>query len=84
MSFKQILETELKVLERELRIDPSDVERSLLLKKLGGTQQCGVEMPKFPYQEWGTVSNPGAQREQFVQCIREWVSLLVEDYNQMQ
>ncbi|HEY3497652.1 MAG TPA: hypothetical protein VGK73_23300 [Polyangiaceae bacterium] len=67
--------------EAELLIDPSDVERSLLLRKLAGMQTCGAEMPKFPYPEWGTVQNPGAEREQFVQCIRAWVSLLVEDYN---
>jgi len=70
--------------EPELLVDPSDIERSLLLRKLGATQQCGVEMPKFPYPEWGTVANPGPQREQFVECIRAWVSLLVEDYTQTQ
>jgi hypothetical protein len=41
-------------------------------------------MPKFPYPEWGTVANPGPQREMFMSCIREWVTLLVEDYTQAQ
>jgi len=67
--------------EPELLVDPSDVERSLLLGKLGGTQQCGAEMPKFPYPEWGTVANPGPQRDWMVRCVRDWVALLAEDYN---
>ena len=66
----------------ELLVDPADVERSLILAKLEARHQCGAEMPKFPYPEWGTVANPGAQREAFVRCIREWVALLVEDYTQ--
>jgi hypothetical protein len=64
----------------QLLVDPEDVEASLLLEKLDGTQACGVDMPKFPYPEWGTVSNPGPQREQLVQCVRDWVALLAEDY----
>jgi hypothetical protein len=67
--------------EPELLVNPSDVEQSLVLKKLEARQQCGVEMPKFPYPEWGTVANPGPEREPFVRCIRAWVALLVEDYN---
>ena len=69
-------------IEPELLVDPSNAEQSLLLKKLEGTQQCGVEMPRFPYPEWGTVANPGPDRATLVQCIRDWVSLLVEDYTQ--
>lgn len=68
----------------ELLVDTSDIERSLILAKLEARQQCGVEMPKFPYPEWGTVANPGPEREAFVRCIREWVALLVEDYTQAQ
>jgi hypothetical protein len=66
----------------ELRVDPSNIEASLLLSKLDGTQACGVEMPKFPYPEWGTAENPGPQRAGMIQCVRDWVALLVEDYAQ--
>jgi hypothetical protein len=66
----------------ELRVDPSNVGASLLLSKLDGTHTCGVEMPKFPYPEWGTAENPGPQRAGMIQCIRDWVALLVEDYAQ--
>jgi hypothetical protein len=79
-TYRNVQDPTLCPAEPELLIDPSDSERSLLLKKLAGTQQCGAEMPKFPYPEWGTVSNPGSQREALVQCIRDWVALLVEDY----
>jgi hypothetical protein len=68
----------------ELLVDPSNVEESLILKKLMATQTCGAEMPKFPYPEWGTVANPGPQREPWVQCVRAWVALLVEDFRQSQ
>jgi hypothetical protein len=68
--------------EPELLIDPSNIELSLIFRKLTGTQQCGAEMPKFPYPEWGTVANPGAQRAVLMQCLRDWVALLVEDYKQ--
>jgi hypothetical protein len=61
-------------------VDTVDVEASLLLTKLLGTQACGGEMPKFPYPEWGSVANPGPQREEFVQCIRDWVVLLARDF----
>lgn len=67
--------------EPELLINPTDVEQSLILKKLTGTHACGNEMPQFPYQELGTVDVPGAQREQLVACVRQWVTLLVADYN---
>jgi hypothetical protein len=83
-SYRNVVDPERCPTEPELLIDPSDVERSLLLKKLAGTQTCGAEMPKFPYPEWGTVANPGSQREAFMQCIHEWVALLVEDYKQTQ
>lgn len=66
----------------ELVVDPVDVEQSLILKKLMGTHTCGDEMPKFPAIEWGSTNNPGTQRDEFVACIRAWVTLLVEDYNQ--
>jgi hypothetical protein len=71
-------------IEGELLVNPSDIEQSLILKKLEARQACGVEMPKFPYPEWGTVANPGPQRAMFMSCVREWVALLVEDYNQAQ
>lgn len=67
--------------EPELLIDPTDVEQSLVLKKLLGTHTCGDEMPRFPYPEWGTVSVPGPQREQLVDCVREWLELVAADYN---
>jgi hypothetical protein len=70
--------------EPQLLIDPSDIEKSLVLIKLVGTQQCGVEMPRFPYPEWGTVANPGPQREAMVQCVREWVARVAEDFKQTQ
>lgn len=68
----------------ELLVDPSDIERSLILAKLEARHQCGVEMPRFPYPEWGTVANPGPEREALVACIRDWIALLVEDYTQAQ
>jgi hypothetical protein len=68
--------------EPELLVDTSDVERSLILKKLLGTQSCGDDMPKFPYPEWGTVANPAPGRDEFIDCIRQWLTLLVDDYNQ--
>ena len=68
--------------EAELLVDTSDAEQSLILKKLMGTQACGDEMPKFPYPEWGATNNPGPQRDEFVSCIQDWVTLLVQDYNE--
>ena len=68
--------------EPELLVDTSDVDNSLILEKLLGTHECGDDMPKFPYPEWGTVANPGPRREEFVDCIRSWLTLLAEDYNQ--
>jgi hypothetical protein len=67
--------------EPELLVDPAGVDSSLIIDKLLGTQTCGDEMPKFPYPEWGTVDYPGAEREELVDCIRDWVALLIEDYN---
>jgi hypothetical protein len=81
-TYRNVPDPENCPLESELLVDPSNVEQSLILKKLEARHTCGVEMPKFPYPEWGTVANPGPQREMFVSCIREWVALLVEDYNQ--
>jgi len=65
--------------EPELLVDTSRPEQSLILKKLMGTQSCGDEMPKFPYPEWGATNNPGAQRDELVACIRDWVTLLAEE-----
>ena len=39
-------------------------------------------MPKFPYPEWGAINNPGDLRDEFVECIRAWATLLAEDYNE--
>ena len=83
-SYRNVPDLENCPLEHELLVDPSDIEKSLILKKLEARQPCGVEMPKFPYPEWGTVALPGPDREAFVACIRSWVALLVEDYNQTQ
>lgn len=65
----------------ELLVDPANVEQSLLLRKLMNTQACGDEMPKSPYPEWGTVNYAGEKREEFVACLRQWTTLLAEDYN---
>ena len=78
-TYRSVTNPELCPSVPELLIDPVNVEQSLVLKKLSATQQCGAEMPKFPYPEWGTVANPGPRRDEWVQCIREWVALLVED-----
>jgi hypothetical protein len=83
-SYRNVPDLENCPIEHELLVDPSDVERSLLLAKLEARQTCGVEMPKFPYPEWGNVATPGPDREAFVRCIRAWVALLVEDYTQTQ
>lgn len=66
----------------ELIVNTADLEQSLILKKLMGTQTCGDEMPKFPAPEWGATNNPGEQRSEFVACIRSWVTLLVQESNQ--
>jgi hypothetical protein len=83
-SYRNVPDLENCPLEHELLVDPSDVERSLLLAKLEARQTCGVEMPKFPYPEWGSVAQPGPDREAFMRCIRDWVALLAEDYTQTQ
>lgn len=81
-TYRNVPDPENCPIESVLLVDPADIEQSLILKKLEARQPCGVEMPKFPYPEWGTVANPGPQRTMYVSCIREWVALLVEDYNQ--
>jgi hypothetical protein len=81
-TYRNVPDPENCPIESELLVDPSDIEQSLILKKLEGRQTCGVEMPKFPYPEWGMVATPGPRREAFVSCIRAWVVLLVEDYKQ--
>jgi len=78
-TYRNVTNPELCPTEPELLINPAAIEQSLVLRKLAGMQQCGAEMPKFPYPEWGTVANPGPMREAWVQCIRDWVALLVED-----
>lgn len=80
--YHNVLDSENCPSEPELLVDPSNVAESLLLKKLDARHTCGDEMPKFPYPEWGTVAVPGPQREDFVDCVREWATLLAEDYNQ--
>lgn len=81
-TYRNVPDPENCPIESELLVDPSNIEQSLILKKLEGRQTCGVEMPKFPYPEWGMVATPGPQRDAFVSCIRAWVVLLVEDYTQ--
>jgi hypothetical protein len=81
-SYHNVLSPDACPAEPELLVDPANIEQSLMLKKLTGTHVCGDEMPKFPAPEWGATNNPGTQREEFVSCIRAWVTLLVEDYNQ--
>jgi hypothetical protein len=70
--------------EAELLIDPVNVEESLILKKVLATHDCGLEMPRFPFPEWGSVSTPGERREEFIECLTAWVTLLAEDYDQAQ
>lgn len=81
-SYHNVLNSDECPSEPELLVDTSDVEQSLILKKLTGAQTCGDEMPKFPYPEWGATNNPGPQRDEFVSCIRDWITLLVQDSNQ--
>lgn len=83
-SYRNVPDLENCPLEHELLVDPTNIENSLILRKLEARQLCGVEMPKFPYPEWGTVATPGPDRAAFVSCIRSWVALLVEDYTQAQ
>jgi hypothetical protein len=80
-TYNNVLSPETCPGEPELIVNTADLEASLILKKLMGTQTCGDEMPKFPYPEWGATNNPGPQRDELVACIRAWVTLLVEDSN---
>lgn len=52
--------------QKELLLDPSDVERSLVLTKLTGAHACGDSMP-IP-------NPPSALESNEIDCVRSWLS----------
>ena len=57
---------------RELRVDPDDIEQSLLLKKLDGRFSCGEPMPNAELPEWSSENRPAS-----FACVRAWLTALV-------
>lgn len=55
----------------ELLLDPSDVEKSLLLTKLLGTHSCGKAMP--------VPNPPKALSDSEIACVRSWLRGLIEE-----
>jgi len=57
---------------RELRVDPDNIDESLLLKKLDGRFSCGELMPNVELPEWSTENRPAS-----LACVRAWLTQLV-------
>jgi hypothetical protein len=57
---------------RELRVDPDDIDQSLLLKKLDGRFSCGEPMPNAELPEWIPENRPAS-----LACVRAWLTALV-------
>jgi hypothetical protein len=57
---------------RELRVDPDDIDDSLLLKKLDGRFGCGEMMPNVELPEWTSENRPAS-----LACVRAWLVQLV-------
>lgn len=53
----------------ELLIDPNNIDNSLMLTKLLGTQACGYAMP---------IPNPPRMPDAQINCMRQWAQQLVE------
>jgi hypothetical protein len=61
--------------ERELRVDASNLDQSLLLKKLDGRYSCGDPMPGVVgLAEWSPENRTASYA-----CVREWLRKLVDD-----
>jgi hypothetical protein len=57
---------------RELRVDPDNIENSLVLKKLDGRFSCGELMPNVELPEWTSETRPAS-----LACVRAWLTQLV-------